>query len=52
MRFEQFSNKYWFCCLTTDEAGFDKLISLQQYSIMEQSAPMDFLAAHGLKVCK
>ena len=68
MRFEQFSNKYKLTglsehalrqqfriyrgCSNASMRPTSKLISLQQHSIMEQSSPMDFLTAHGLKVCK
>ena len=43
---------HWFCFLNTDEAGYARILSVQQHSIIEESSPREFLLSKGLKMIK
>jgi hypothetical protein len=43
---------HWFCFLTVNEAGYEKIMSLQKNSEIEEGNPKEFLRARGLKVIR
>lgn len=43
---------HWFCFMNVTEAGYAKVKSIQEHSIIEESAPKEFLTKKGLKIIK
>lgn len=43
---------HWFCSLSVNEAGYEKIMSLQKNSEIEEGSPKEFLRARGLKVIR
>lgn len=43
---------HWFCCLSTDDEGHQRLLELQKNSIMEECGPKEFLSKWGLTVIR
>lgn len=43
---------HWFCSLSMDDNGYEKLLLLKKHTIMEPSSPKEFLIKCGLKVIK
>jgi len=43
---------HWFCFINVDQTGYDKLLSVQEYSIIEESGPKEFLSKWNLKIIK
>jgi hypothetical protein len=43
---------HWFCCLSTTDEGFTKLLELQKSSVIEESGPKEFLSKWKLKIIK
>jgi len=43
---------HWFCFCNVDDAGYQKLLSVQEHSIIEQSSPKEFLAKWNLQIIK
>jgi hypothetical protein len=43
---------HWFCFMNVNEDSYKKLISLQNYSIIEESAPKEFIQKWNLKLVK
>jgi len=43
---------HWFCFMSATQEGWDKLMSVQKYSIIEQSDKDDFLNKYNLKIIK
>jgi hypothetical protein len=43
---------HWFCCLSTTEEGFTKLLELQKNSVIEESSPKSFLKKWNLQVIR
>ena len=42
---------YYYCYLQTSESGFNQLLSLQKYTIIEEvTSPKDFLSKWNLKI--
>ena len=43
---------HWFCFLNVTEAGYAKLKSVQEHSVIEESGPKEFLEKWNLKIIK
>lgn len=43
---------HWFCCLSTDDAGYQRLLELQKNSTIEACGPKEFLSKWGLTVIR
>lgn len=43
---------HWFCFLTVTQVGYDKLLSIKEHSIMEESSPKEFLEKWELRIIK
>lgn len=43
---------HWFCCLSTTEEGFEKLLELRKNSIIEEAGPKEFLSRWKLTIIK
>ena len=43
---------HWFCFMNVTEAGYEKVKSVQEHSIIEESSPKEFLTKNGLKIIK
>lgn len=43
---------HWFCYLSTDQDGYDKLVSNAKYSTIEVSGPKEFLVKCGLMIIR
>lgn len=43
---------HWFCSLTVNEAGYDRIMSIKKNSEIEEGSPKEFLKARGLKLIK
>lgn len=43
---------HWFCFVNVDDDGYQKLLSVQQHSIIEQSGPKEFLTKWNLQIIK
>jgi hypothetical protein len=43
---------HWFCFVTVTQEGYDRLMSLKEHSIMEESGPKEFLEKWNLKIIK
>lgn len=43
---------HWFCSLTVNDLGYEKIMSLQKNSEIEEGSPREFLRARGLKLIK
>jgi hypothetical protein len=43
---------HWFCFMNVTEAGYAKVKSVQEHSIIEESSPKEFLTKNGLKIIK
>jgi hypothetical protein len=43
---------HWFCCLSTTDEGFEKLLELRKNSIIEEASPKEFLSRWKLTIIK
>lgn len=43
---------HWFCFLNVDKVGYDKLLSVQEHSVIEEGSPKEFLSKWNLKIIK
>ena len=43
---------HWFCFIKTDEEAYQRMITSQMYTIIEEAVPSEFLEKHGLKKIK
>ena len=43
---------HWFCFINVDQTGYDKLLSVQEHSIIEENEPKEFLSKWNLKIIK
>lgn len=43
---------HWFCFMNTNDDGFQKIKSVQEHSIIEESSPKEFLEKWNLKIIK
>ena len=43
---------HWFCFVNVSEDGYQKLLSIQEYSIIEESGPKEFLEKWNLKIIR
>ena len=43
---------HWFCCLSATDVGFEKLVALQNNSVIEESGPKEFLSKWKLRIIK
>jgi hypothetical protein len=43
---------HWFCFMNVSEAGYAKVKSAQEHSIIEESSPKEFLAKWNLQIIK
>lgn len=43
---------HWFCFLSTEQSGYQKLKDAQSLTIIEESSPKDFLEKWNLKIIK
>jgi hypothetical protein len=40
---------HWFCFMNCTDEAYDKFVSMQEHSIIEDSSPKDFLIKYNLK---
>jgi hypothetical protein len=43
---------HWFCFINVDQTGYDKLLSVQEHSVIEEGSPKEFLSKWNLKIIK
>jgi hypothetical protein len=43
---------HWFCFINVDQVGYEKLLSVQEHSIIEENGPKEFLSKWNLKIIK
>ena len=43
---------HWFCHLQTTEEGYAKFLEMQQYTIIEEGGPKEFLSKRNLKIIR
>jgi hypothetical protein len=43
---------HWFCFMNVSQTGYDKVKSVQEHSIIEESSPKEFLAKWNLQIIK
>lgn len=43
---------HWFCFMNVTDAGYAKVKSVQEHSIIEESSPKEFLAKWNLQIIK
>ena len=43
---------HWFCSLNVTDSGYEKIMSLQKNSEIEEGSPKEFLRARRLKVIR
>jgi len=43
---------HWFCSLNVNEDGYQKIMGIQEHSIIEEGSPKDFLQKWGLQIIK
>lgn len=43
---------HWFCSLTVTEEGYQKIMEIQEHSVIEEGSPKDFLKKWGLEIIK
>lgn len=40
---------HWFCATKVDEQTYQKMLAVQEHTIIEEAVPSEFLEKHGLK---
>lgn len=43
---------HWFCNLHITDEGYDKFLEMQQYTIIEEGGPKEFLSKRNLKIIR
>jgi hypothetical protein len=43
---------HWFCSLNVTEAGYQKIMGIQEHSIIEEGSPKEFLKKWSLQIIK
>lgn len=43
---------HWFCSLSVTEEGYQKIMGLQEHSVIEEGSPKEFLKKCGLEIVK
>lgn len=43
---------HWFCFINVTQEGYDKLLSIQEHSIIEEGSPKEFLSKWNLQIIK
>lgn len=43
---------HWFCFMNVDQVGYEKVLSVQEHSVIEEGAPKEFLSKWNLKIIK
>ena len=43
---------HWFCFINVNETTYQKMLTSQKYTIIEEAVPSEFLAKHNLKKIK
>jgi hypothetical protein len=43
---------HWFCSLNVNEEGYQKIMGIQEHSIIEEGSPKDFLKKWELQIVK
>ena len=43
---------HWFCSLNVTEDGCEKIMAIQEHSVIEEGSPKEFLKKWGLEIIK